>query len=189
MNPLSIFASALLIASASALPAATKTYTVDPVHSGVTFKIRHFFTTVPGNFDEFEATIAYDEEDLSKSFVNASIEVESVDTNNDKRDDHLASDDFFNEEKFPLISFKSTSWEKTGDNEFAVKGDLTMAGETKEITLDTTLLGVQENNKGKMVSGWEVKTTIDRRDWGISYGQGVVGNEVTVEIFIQAPEA
>ncbi|MBC2603907.1 YceI family protein [Puniceicoccus vermicola] len=184
-----ILATASLVALASLASAAPKTFKADPAHSSINFKIRHFFTPIPGNFGEFEATIVYDEADPSKSSATASIEVESIDTDNDKRDDHLQSDDFFNEEANPEITFKSTSWEKTGDNEFDVKGDLTMAGQTKEVDLVAKMLGAKKNQKGVLVSGWEITGTIDRRDWGINYGQGIVGNEVDIDIFIEAPEA
>ncbi|MFP4351884.1 MAG: YceI family protein [Puniceicoccaceae bacterium] len=179
---------ALLVALAPAY-SAVQTFQADPAHSSVTFKIRHFFTTVPGSFGELEAKIRYDGEDVSSSSAEATLSIASVDTNNDKRDNHLRDEDFFDVAEHPEIRFESTSWSKTGDDEFEVKGDLTMAGETKEVTLDVTLLGMKENTKGAMVSGWEAKTTLDRRDWGISYGQGIVGNEVNVEIFVQAPEA
>ncbi len=182
---------AILFSLALVLPtaAATKTFKADPAHSSVTFKIRHFFTTVPGSFGEFDSTIVYDQEDVSKSSASATVKVGSVDTNNDKRDNHLTNEDFFHVDENPEITFESTSWAKTGENQFTVTGNLSMAGQTKEITLDATLLGIKENNNGVLVSGWEVKTTLDRTDWGVSYGQGIVGNEVTIEIFLQAPEA
>ncbi|MEM0965717.1 MAG: YceI family protein [Verrucomicrobiota bacterium] len=167
--------------------AAPVTFKADPNHSGVTFKIRHFFTTVPGSFGEMDATIVYDASDVASSKATASIAVVSVDTNNEKRDAHLADEDFFDSDEFPAIEFESTSWESTGENTFSIKGDLTMAGETKPVTLEATLLGIQDNADGVSVSGWEATTKIDRRDWGISYGQGIVGNEVTIEIFLQAP--
>ncbi len=179
---------ALLVALSPAYSAA-QTFEADPAHSSVTFKIRHFFTTVPGSFAELDAKISYDAEDVSASSAEATISIATVDTNNDKRDAHLKDEDFFHVAEHPEIQFKSTSWSRTGDNKFEVKGDLSMAGETKEVTLDVTLLGMKENSKGVMVSGWEAKTTLDRRDWGVSYGQGIVGNEVNIEIFVQAPEA
>lgn len=170
--------------------AAPQTFQADPAHTGITFKIRHFFTTVPGSFSEFDATITYDAENVSASSATATIQVGSVDTNNDKRDAHLKDEDFFNAPENPKITFESTRWEKAeGDNKFKVTGDLTMAGQTNPIVLDVTLLGIQKNSDGVPVSGWEAETRIDRRDWGISYGQGVVGNEVTIEIFVQAPKA
>lgn len=190
MKRATILASLFAVAFAGTLPAAPKTFQADPAHSGITFKIRHFFTTVPGSFGEFNATIQYDAEDVSSSSAKAEIQVGSVDTNNDKRDAHLKDEDFFHTAENPVIVFESTKWEKTDEeNEFKVTGDLTMAGQTQEVVLDVTLLGTQENNDGVLVSGWEAETTIDRRDWGISYGQGIVGNEVEIEIFVQAPEA
>jgi len=174
--------------AATASFAAPQKFKPDNAHSSVTFKIRHFFTPVHGSFAEFDATIIYDATDLANCSVTAQVKVPSVDTNNEDRDDHLNGEDFFNAPENPEIAFESTSWTKKADNEFTVEGNLSMAGETKPVTLDVTLLGIREKD-GKMVSGWEVSTTLDRRDWGITYGQGVVGNEVTVDIAIQAPEA
>lgn len=165
-----------------------KTFSPDPAHSGVSFEIRYFFTPINGSFGEFDATIVHDEEDPSKSTVSATIKVETIDTNNDDRDEHLRNEDFFHISENPEISFESTSWTKKGDNQYLVEGNLSMAGQTKPVTLNVSLLGTRVD-EGVVVAGWEATTTLDRRDWGIDYGQGVVGNEVTVEIFMEAPEA
>ncbi len=189
MKRIVLLASLFSFVLAATAHAAPRTFQADPAHSGVTFKIRHFFTTVPGSFGEFDASITYDADDPAKSSAEAEIKVGSVDTNNDKRDTHLKDEDFFDAGKNPTLTFKSTKWEKTGENQFQVTGDLTMAGKTHPVTLDVTLLGMKENKDGVLVSGWEAEATLDRRDWDISYGQGVVGNEVNIEIFVQAPQA
>jgi polyisoprenoid-binding protein YceI len=183
-----LFLAATLL-GAGALSAAPQEFKADKAHSSVTFKIRHFFTKVPGSFAEMDATIKYDESDPSKSSATAQIDVTSVDTNNSDRDEHLASDDFFSASNHPTMTFESTEWKVDGDNQFSVTGNLSMNGETKPVTLDVTLLGMQPNQDGVMVSGWEISGELDRRDWGITYGQGIVGNEVEFEALLQAPQA
>lgn len=174
----------------ASLSAAPVTYVADPAHSAVTFKIRHFFTTVPGAFATPEVSIQFDEADPTASSVTASIPVATVNTGNEKRDNHLRSDDYFDAEANPLMSFESTAWAKAeGEGKFTVTGDLTMNGVTKPVELDVELLGIMPNKDGVPTSGWNAKTTLDRREWNIDAGQGVVGNEVEIEIFIQAPQA
>ena len=160
----------------------------DVAHSSISFKIRHFFTPVHGSFGEVDATITYDPENVTASNASATIQVNSVDTNNDDRDEHLNNEDFFHSDENPVIMFQSSSWKAKGENEFTVAGELTMAGQSHPVTLDVTLLGIKERD-GAKVSGWQIETTLDRRDWGITYGQGIVGNEVTVDISLQAPES
>jgi len=168
--------------------AAEEVYKIDSVHSGISFKIRHHFTKVPGNFKEFTGFIRYHPEDLSRSTAEATIQITSVNTNNTKRDNHLLEDDFFNAAEYPEMTFKSTGWEKIGDNRFAITGDLTIMGTTKKVTLDTELLGKgpgQGHYEGMTISGWTASTTIDRRDFGITYGGPIVGNEVDIQLDIQ----
>ena len=159
---------------------------IDTVHSGVTFKIRHFFNKVPGSFGEFEGEIHFDGEHIDKSKAVATIKPTSVDTNNEDRDEHLQNADFFNTPEFPEATFESTSWEATGDSTFKIPGNLTLLNTTKEVVLETEFLGTGEGRGGKIISGWEASATIDRRDIGITYGQGVVGNEVDIVLNIQA---
>lgn len=178
-----------LIASLScvaALSAAPTTWKADPAHSSVGFAVRHFFSKVPGTFANLDATIVYDAEDPSASSANATIGVASVNTDNEKRDSHLQSGDFFLVESFPTMTFQSTAWKKTGENTFDITGDLTIRDVTKPVTLNATLLGTGPGMRGSTLSGWEATTTIDRTEWGITYGGGVVGNEVDITINIEA---
>ncbi len=179
--------SVLAAALAATLQAAPSTWTIDASHSGITFNIRHFFTKIPGNFGKFEGTIVYDADNLAASSATATIQVPTIDTNDAKRDAHLQNKDFFLSEQFPVITFKSKSWKKTGDNAFAITGDLTIKDVTKEVVLDAKLLGVGPNPMTKKtISGWEATAKIDRRDFGITYGQGAVGNDVEISINIEA---
>jgi polyisoprenoid-binding protein YceI len=177
---------ALAIAT-SALQAAPTTWKIDPSHSGVTFTVRHFFTKVPGSFAKFDGTIIYDAENIAASSVNATVEIPSVNTNDAKRDGHLQNEDFFLSSKFPVATFKSKSWKKTGADAFEITGDLTIKDVTKEVVLATKLLGTGPNPRNKKtLSGWEATTKIDRRDFGITYGQPAVGNEVEIALNIEA---
>jgi polyisoprenoid-binding protein YceI len=166
--------------------AQVETYKIDPAHSSVGFGIRHFFTKVPGVFTKFSGTIKVDRGNLEKSSVEASIEVASVNTAQTQRDAHLQSADFFLSSKFPTIAFKSTSWKKTGETAYEVAGDLTIKDVTKPVVLKVNSLGFGPGMAGAMISGWEASTTLDRRDFGLSYGQGMVGNDVEVNINVEA---
>lgn len=168
----------------------SKAYKIDASHSNVNFKIRHFFTPVSGNFGSFEGSITYDEAHPEKSSTSAKLKVSSINTNDKKRDAHLMNEDFFLESDFPEITFESTSWDKVGDNKFKINGNLTMLDKTLPVTLETELLGIMDHprQKGKKLSGWTARATIDRRDWGITYGQGIVGNDVEIEINIEGIE-
>ena len=160
-------------------------YTVDPVHSGVDFKIRHFINKVPGTFARFSGEIHFDKENPEMSKAIAAINVTSVDTRNGDRDAHLMNEDFFNAGTFPQIHFESTEWTPTGENTFAVEGTLKMLEIEKPITIDVTYLGEIEG-RGILRSGWEGTATIDRTDWGITYGVPAVGKKVDILLNIQA---
>jgi len=166
--------------------AAVETYKIDPVHSTVGFTIRHFFTSVPGVFTKFAGTITVDRDNLENSSVEATIEVPSIDTRVEMRDNDLRSDHFFDAAKFPAITFKSRSWTKTGDDTFDVVGDLAIHGVTKEVTLKVKSLGFGPGMRGAMISGWEATTTLNRNDFGITRYHGVLGDDIPVTINIEA---
>jgi polyisoprenoid-binding protein YceI len=182
-----------LLAAASALSAAAQaaveTYTIDPVHSSVGFSVRHFLTKVPGRFTQFSGTIVVDRDNLENSTVNATIQVGSVDTDNDKRNAHLKSPDFFDAAKFGTITFVSKSWKKTGDAMFDVTGDLTIHGITKEVVLKVDLIGFGPGMMGAQLSGWDASVTLNREDFGVN-GPAVLGkalgSEVGVSITVEA---
>jgi polyisoprenoid-binding protein YceI len=180
---------ALASGFAPAASAAVETYTIDPVHSSVGFSVRHFLTKVPGRFTQFSGTITVDRDNLENSSVNATIDVGSVSTYNDKRDAHLRSPDFFDAANFGTISFKSKSWKKTGDGTFDVTGDLTIHGVTREAVLKVDLLGFGPGMQGAQLSGWDASVTLNRSDFGVN-GPAmlakVLGNEVAVSITVEA---
>lgn len=176
-----------LLALVPAVTAETVVYKVDPVHSGVEFKIRHFLSKVPGTFNNFSGEIHYDKDHPEKSKAKGEVKIASVDTNSEKRDSHLKSDDFFTASQYPVMTFESTRWEKVDDDEFEVTGDLTMGGQTHPVTFDLEFIGEMEKPDGSVISGWHGTTTIDRTKWGVSYGTPAVGEEVEIELNIEAP--
>lgn len=182
-----LFLSASVLASLIGNAAEVETYTIDRSHSSVKFSVRHFVAKTTGNFSQFEGTLTIDRDDLTQSSIEATIQIPSVDTDNQKRDTHLQQDDYFNAAKHPLMTFKSTQWKATEDeNEFKVTGDLSFNGITKPVTLDVELLGFGEGARGIYLSGWEATTTLDRTEWGVNGGQPAVGSEVDVTINIEA---
>ena len=175
--------------------AAPATFEVDGAHSKVLFKVRHRgISTVTGQFTQFDATIDVDPEDLSTLSAEATIDVASVDTEVERRDNHLRSADFFDVENHPQMEFVSTRAEVMGDNQVKLHGTLTLRGVTKPIVLDTTFGGVLAGDEGDRI-GLMASTTINRRDFGVSYGGlldsgvPVISDEVEIYIEFQATEA
>jgi polyisoprenoid-binding protein YceI len=180
---------ALASGIANMASAAIETYTIDPVHSSVGFSVRHFLTKVPGLFTKFSGTITVDRANLENSTVEATIDVGSVSTNNEKRDGHLKTPDFFDAANFSTITFKSTSWKKTGDSTFDVTGDLTIRGTTKPVVLKVDLMGFGPGMQGAQLSGWDASTTINREDFGVNgpaFLGKALGSEVGISITVEA---
>jgi polyisoprenoid-binding protein YceI len=173
----------------STASAAVETYKIDPVHSSIGFSIRHFVSKVPGTFTKFSGSIVVDRENMEKSSVEATIQVTSVNTANEKRDAHLQSPDFFDAAKFSTATFKSKAWKKTGEDAFDVTGDLTLHGITKEVVLKTKLLAFGPGMQGAQLSGWEATTVLNKTDFGVN-GPAMLGkalgDEVTITISVEA---
>ena len=180
---------ALLMGLATVASAAVETYAIDPVHSSVGFSVRHFFTKVPGSFTQFSGTITVDRDNLENSSVAVSIDVGSVNTANEKRDNHLKSPDFFDAAKFGTITFKSTAWKKTGESSYDVTGDLTIHGVTKSVVLKVNSLGFGPGMMGAQLSGWDASVTLNRNDFGVN-GPAMLGtalgSDVAVSITVEA---
>jgi len=174
---------------------ADDTYKIDPVHSAISFKVRHFFSYVSGNFTKFDGTINVDPDHPDKSSVTATIDTASVDTKNERRDEDLRSADFFDVAKYPSITFKSKNVKQTGTDSGDIVGDLTMHGVTREVTLHVKFLGKGMGMGGKAVSGWQVTTEpIKRSDYGLVWskliqGTALVGEEVRISIDVEADKA
>ncbi|NWJ40881.1 MAG: YceI family protein [Geothrix sp.] len=183
------FRAILAVLALAALPAlAQDAYKIDPVHSEVSFKIRHLLAKVSGRFTKFSGTIKVDAADISKSSVEVSIDATSINTDNEMRDKHLKTGDFFDVEKFPTITFKSTSVKEVAKGKLEVTGDFTLRGVTKRITFPITAAGTQPGMKpGTVVAGFiDGAVTINRNDYGIKYGPGVLGDEVAISLNIEA---
>ncbi len=186
-------AAAGLAAGFAAAPAhAAQTYEIDPVHSEVTFQIRHLVSTVRGKFDTFQGTIVMDPGDPAASKVDFSIDASSIDTGVDKRDAHLRSEDFFYVEKYPRITFTSQKVEPTGQNAYDVTGTLTMRGVAKQVTLPVRFLGTAGDPWGNTRAGFSTSTTLDRQEFGIQWNQSLdqggvlLGDDVGIAIDLEA---
>ena len=168
-------------------------YKIDPAHSLIGFAVRHLeINWVEGRFKDFSGTIHFDDRDVTKSTVEFSAKVASVDTEVEARDKHLRTADFFDAEKYPEMTFKSTGVERKGRDGYVLHGDLTMKGVTKPVALPFTLTGAVKDPWGNARFGIEAQTKINRRDFQINYGNvfaggGLdVGNEVTIKLRLEA---
>jgi polyisoprenoid-binding protein YceI len=168
-----------------AAPAAAATYQIDPQHSSVSFSVRHIVTKVHGGFDKFSGTFSYDAEKPAKSSVDVTIDPATINTKVAARDGHLRSDAFFDVAKCPAMTFKSTKVELKGESGKLI-GDLTMRCVTKPVVLALEVAGEGKDPKGNVHFGASATGKINRNDWGISYGKGMVGDEVTIEIDVEA---
>jgi polyisoprenoid-binding protein YceI len=171
------------------LPAAIESYVIDPVHSSVGFSIRHFVAKVPGKFNKFNGTVTIDRENAANNRAEATIESASIDTGNQKRDDHLRTADFLDAARLPKITFKSTAWTKTGDDTYDVTGDLTIKDVTKPVVLKVTSLGFGPGSGGAQLSGWEATTKINKKEFNVKDPpmlDAALGDEVTVTINLEA---
>lgn len=167
-------------------PAAAATFTVDPVHSTLVYRIRHNgVAPFHGRFNKVEGAFALDPENPASGQIELTVDAASVDTANQRRDGHLKSGDFFNVEQFPEITFKSTKIEKGENGDFKVTGDLTLHGVTKPITVD--LKHAQRTTERGTVAGLATEFTIKRSDFDMTYGlqNGGLGDEVTLMIGIE----
>lgn len=185
---------ALTFALTLAQASAGEKFAIDPVHSTIGFKVKHLFSYVTGRFNEVEGTITAEAAKPEESSVEVKIATKSVNTANEKRDEHLRSADFFDVEKFPAMTFKSKKVTRTGENTADVAGDFTLHGVTKEVTLKAKFLGKGKGMGGELQSGWEAKTTIKRSEYGLTWnklveGVAAVGDEVEIELLIEAPVA
>ena len=174
----------------------TTTYTIDKAHSEAVFQVRHLLTKVRGRFSDFAGTIHYDSASPERSSVNAEIQAASIDTNEKDRDTHLRSADFFDVDRYPTLTFRSTRVTRKGDERFNVDGDLTIHGVTKPVTLDVSFLGKAKDPWGNERLGFEAETTINRKDFGLTWnaaletGGFLVGDEVKISLSVQAlPQA
>jgi polyisoprenoid-binding protein YceI len=162
---------------------------IDPAHSTAQFGVRHMMvSTVRGEFQKVAGTVNADDRDPSKSSVEVSIDPSTINTREPKRDAHLKSADFFDVEKYPAITFKSTKVEKAGKNKLKVTGDLTMHGVTKPVTLEAELTNTMKDLMGRTIRGVTATGKLSRKEWGLTWNKSIeaggvlVGDEVSLQI-------
>jgi polyisoprenoid-binding protein YceI len=163
-------------------------YSVDPVHSSILFRCKHNNASYfYGRMNSFSGTIVLDEQNISNSSVTVEVDANSVDTKQEKRDDHLRSPDFFNARQFPKISFRSKSVRRLADGTLEVRGDFTLRGVTRELTLKVHITGKGRTPQGKEVIGFHTVFTIQRSDFNVRYGLGQgLDNDVQITVSLEA---
>jgi polyisoprenoid-binding protein YceI len=191
-NTLRIMAVLTFVALASCSPnfAATSTWKIDPRHSAAQFSVRHFgISTVRGAFSKIDGALLFDDQDVTKSTVDVTIDVSTVDTREPARDKDLRSDKFFDVEHFPTMTFKSKKVEQVSPGKLKVTGDLTIRGVTKEVVLDVDgPTAPVKDSYSNQRSAVNATTTINRQDFGVKWnasmdnGGVVVGDDVNIEI-------
>jgi len=180
---------------ALALPgfAFASTWTIDPEHSNVGFKVRHLMVSnVKGNFDKNTGTVEINDKDITKSRVEVSIDTNSINTNVQKRDEHLRSADFFDVAKYPTMTFVSKKVAKAGKGNLKITGDLTLHGVTRQVVLDVEPISKESKDPwGNIRRGTAATTKIDRKDFGLTWNKGLetggvlVGDEITITLEIE----
>ncbi|RCH55141.1 hypothetical protein DJ568_08090 [Mucilaginibacter hurinus] len=171
---------------------ATTKWVLDPTHSEVQFKVKHLvISTVTGSFKTFDGELETDGDDFENAKIQFSADIASIDTNQGQRDGHLKSADFFDAEKYPKLTFKSTSFTKKGGDEYLLEGDLTIKDVTKPVKLDVEFGGSATDFYGNNKAGFEVTGKISRKDFGLTWngvteaGAIVVADEVKLIFNVQ----
>ncbi len=185
---------AITTTTAPAIP--TGTYAIDPTHSRIGFVARHAMVTkVRGSFNEFDGSGSFDADDPTNSHLQLTIKAASIDTRNADRDAHLRSNDFFDMEAYPEITFASTAVEQVDADNYRVTGDLTIKGVTKPVTIDFEYTGTAVDPFGNERIGLDGTTTVNRKDWGVNWnaaldaGGVLVSEKVTLEFEVSAIRA
>ena len=188
--------SILVVAFMFGMSAQAADWNLDQVHSAVEFSVRHLaISKIKGKFNEFEAKMVFDGKSVENGSAEFTIQVASIDTENEDRDKHLKSADFFGAEENPTITFKSKKISAVKDGKFQITGDMTMRGVTKEVTFDCELHGVVQGPGGNTRAGFSAETTINRQDFGVSWSKTldacglIVGNDVKLTLELEFIEA
>jgi len=167
-------------------------WSVDKSHSGVKFAVTHLvISEVEGQFKLFDGSVISPAADFVGATINFTVDVNSINTDNEGRDKHLKGDDFFNAEKFPTMTFKSVSFKKVSGNKYALLGDLTIRDVTKRVTFDVIYGGTVKDPYGNIKAGFKATTVIDRFDYGLKWnalietGGAAVGKDVTITVNVE----
>jgi polyisoprenoid-binding protein YceI len=178
----------------AASPVAMTTFTIDPAHSMMLFKVRHLgLSTVTGRFAKFAGTFQLDPATGQAASASIKIETASVNTDNERRDGHLRSPDFFAADSFPQITFESSRIEKVSGNKYRMTGNLTMRGVTKPVTLDAELAGTRQTPQG-WLAAVNLSGTVKRKEFGLMWdriteGVAVVSDDITLQLEVEAKSA
>jgi len=174
----------------------TSKWNIDGAHSSVQFSIRHMvIAKVRGRFAKFQGAIDLDEQTMTKSALDVTIDAASIDTGVEQRDTHLRSADFFDAEKFPTLRYRSKSVEQLGADHYRVVGELTIRDATREVPLDVEFGGRAKDPYGNERVGFTARATIDRKDFGLKWNQALeaggvlVGEKVEIELDVQCVKA
>lgn len=171
-------------------------WNVDAAHSNVRFTVPHLvISEVEGTFKKFDGGVVTTKPDFTDAAVNFSIDINSIDTDNDMRDKHLKSDDFFNAEQFPAAIFRSTSFKKVSGNKYVLAGNLTIRNVTKPVKFDVVYGGTAKDGYGNTKAGFKASTTINRFDYGLKWnalteaGGATVGKDITIDLKLEFAQA
>jgi polyisoprenoid-binding protein YceI len=176
--------------SVPAMAADNNTWQIDPNHSTGQFVVRHLgISNVQGDFTKVSGTVIIDDSDISKSSVDATIDVSSVDTRVSRRDDDLRSPNFFDVAKFPTMTFQSTKIWKTGDGTAKMTGNLTIHGVTKEVTFDVDGPTPPISDRAGLRRGVEATTKLSRKDFGMTYDAAIVGDAISITLDVEVTQA
>ena len=168
------------------------TYKIDAAHSEITFKVKHLMiTNVTGSFTKFDATLEAEKADFTDAKISFEADVNSISTNNEQRDGHLKSDDFFAADKFPALSFVSSALTQVDGSDYKLAGDLTIKGVTKPVELAVEFGGTATDPWGQSKAGFEVSGKIKRSEFGLTWnaateaGGVMVSDEVKLQLNVQ----
>lgn len=171
---------------------ATTKWAIDPAHSEIGFKVKHMmFTNVSGKFEAFDATIVTEDDNFENASIGFSAEINSIDTHNTDRDNHLKSADFFDADNHPKLTFKASSFTKTDDHNYELAGDLSLRGVTKSVKFPVEFSGLMKDPWGNTKVGLNISGKINRKDWGLNWnsaletGGVLVSEEVLLDIELQ----
>lgn len=167
-------------------------WTIDPAHSEINFTVRHMMiSNVRGRFENFTGEVEFDQENPSNTQVEVKIDANSINTREEKRDGHLRSPDFLNAEEYPYLTFESRRVEVLDEDSARLIGDLTIRDVTNEIVLEVDFNGLAKSPWGTLSAGFSARTTINRKDWGLTWNQALetggvlVGDEVKINIELE----
>jgi polyisoprenoid-binding protein YceI len=167
-------------------------WAIDPAHSDIKFKVKHLvISTVTGEFKTFTGSVEADSDDFEGASISFEADVNSIETGNTDRDEHLKSEDFFNAAEYPSLTFQSRKFERKEDNNYKVSGDLTIRGVTKPVELDVIHGGTVDDPYGNTKAGFEVSGVVNRKEFGLEWnavteaGNVVVGDKVKLVLDVQ----